>query len=198
MDPIIHKTVEVSPNVAVGEGTKIWNNSQIMGGAIIGKDCMIGHNCFIASTAKLGEGVKLESNIDVWDLTILENYVFIGPSVVFTNDLTPRAKYPKKKYPGYGKWIPTLVKEGASIGANTTVVCGNAVGKWALIGCGSVVTHDIPDYALAIGVPARVKGWVCECGNKLRFKGSAAKCQFCAKQYKKTGLKVVRSDNLDF
>jgi len=120
----IHPTASVSDRAHIGKGTKIWHNSQIQSGAQIGENCTIGHNCFIGSRAKLGNGVKLESNIDVWDLITVEDYVFVGPSAVFTNDINPRAKYPKKKYPQFGKWIPTLVKEGASIGANATIICG--------------------------------------------------------------------------
>jgi UDP-2-acetamido-3-amino-2,3-dideoxy-glucuronate N-acetyltransferase len=194
----IHKTAEVSPKATIGNGTKIWHNCQVLAGATIGKNCTIGHNCFVASRAVLGQGVKLESNVDVWDMVTLEDYVFVGPSVNFTNDLTPRAKYPKSKFPQYGKWLPTRVYEGASIGVNTTIVCGNTIGKWAIIGGGSVVTHDIPDYALVMGMPARLKGWVCECGNKILFSGKTSKCRFCKKQYKKTGLKVKRTDNLIF
>lgn len=165
-----HKTAEVAKGIKIGKGTKIWQNSQILKGAKIGKNCTIGHNCFIGGKAKLGDNVKIESNTDVWDLVLLEDYVFVGPSAVFTNDPNPRAKYPKKKYPKYGKWLSTTVKEGASIGANVTIVCGNTIGKWAFIGAGAVVAKNIPDYAIVAGVPAKIIGWMCECGNKLEFK----------------------------
>jgi len=179
----IHKTAEVEEGAEIGKGTKVWNNSQVRKGAQIGEDCVIGHNCFVDSTAKLGKGVKLESNVDVWDLVTLEDYVFAGPSAVFTNDLNPRAKYPKKEYPQYGKWLPTLVKEGATIGANATIVCNNIIGKWAMIGAGAVVTKDVSDYALVVGNPARVVGWVCECGNKIEFDNDKAVCQTCQRKY---------------
>ena len=186
-----HKTAEVQRGAKVGKGTKIWNYSQIQNGAEIGENCTIGHNCLISSGAKIGKGVKLESNIDIWDLITLEDYVFVGPSVVFTNDRSPRAKYPKLKYPQYGEWLPTIVKKGASLGANATVVCGRIIGRWALIGAGTVVTKDVPDYALIVGVPARQIGWVCECGNKMEFKKKKAICRFCQKKYiKKTKLKI--------
>ena len=168
----------------IGKGTKIWHNSQIQSGANIGDNCVIGHNCFVASRAILGNGVKLECNIDVWDLVTLEDYVFVGPSAVFTNDINPRSRYPKKKYPTYGTWIPTLVKEGASIGANATIVCGITIGKHAFIGAGAVVTKDVPDYALFIGTPARFAGWMCECGNKLAFENNESKCNTCEREYK--------------
>lgn len=185
-----HKTVEIQKGARIGRGTKIWHNCQIQEGAVVGKHCTIGHNCFIGSRAKIGNNVKLESNIDVWDLVTLENWVFVGPSAVFTNDINPRAKYPKSKFPEYGKWVPTLVKEGASIGANATIVCGNTVGKWAMVGAGAVVTKDIPDYATVAGVPAKVIGWICECGNKLEFGKRKTPCNVCKRPYKKIGTKV--------
>ena len=185
-----HKTAEIQKGAKIGKGTKIWQNCQILKGAQIGENCKIGHNCFVGSRAKLGNGVKLESNIDVWDLITLEDYVFVGPSAVFTNDLTPRAKYPKKEYPQYGKWLPTLVKTGATIGANATIVCENTIGKWAMVGAGAVVTNDVPDYAIVIGVPAKIIGWVCECGNKLEFKQNKTTCKICKRKYQKKGNKV--------
>lgn len=185
-----HNTAEIQEGAKIGQGTKIWNNSQILKGAEIGKNCTIGHNCFIASRAKLGNGVKIESNTDVWDYVTLEDFVFIGPSAVFTNDLNPRAKYPKSKFPQYGKWIPTLVKEGASIGANTTIICGKTIGNWAMVGAGAVVVDDVPDYGIVVGIPARLVGWMCECGNKLNFQGGKAVCKVCKRKYKKAGDKV--------
>ncbi len=191
MNPIIHKTAEVSSEAKIGQGTKIWHHSQVLAGAQIGENCTIGHNCFIASTAKIGNGVKLESNIDIWDLVTLEDYVFVGPSVVFTNDLIPRAKYPKKNFPSYGKWRPTLVKNGASIGANATVLCDTIVGKSAIVGAGSLVSKEIPDYAIVVGNPAKIIGWACECGNKLVFKNDKADCGMCARSYKKNGDQIA-------
>lgn len=182
-----HSTADVSKKAVIGRGTKIWHYAQVADDAKIGKDCTIGHNCFIASRAKLGNGVKLESNIDVWDLVTIEDHVFVGPSAVFTNDLTPRAKYPKSRFPEYGKWLDTLVKEGASIGANATILAGVTIGRWVLIGAGAVVTKDVPDYALALGVPAKVVGWVCECGNTLVFKKGQACCAVCKRTYQKKG-----------
>ncbi len=185
-----HQTAEVSDKAKIGSGTRIWQHSQILPKAKIGKDCVIGHNCFIGSKVKLGKGVKLESNIDIWDLITLQDYVFVGPSVVFTNDPNPRAKYPKKKYPQYGKWLPTLVKEGASIGANATIICDNTIGKWAFIGAGSVITKNVPDYAIVVGVPGKLIGWICECGNKLEFEKEKAKCLKCKRKYQKKNNKV--------
>ncbi len=189
----VHSTAFVEKDCKVGKDTKIWNNSQIQSGARIGKNCIIGHNCFVGSRAKLGNGVKLECNIDVWDLVVLEDYVFVGPSAVFTNDINPRAKYPKKKYPEYGKWIPTLVKEGASIGANATIVCGITIGRGAMIGAGAVVSRDVPDYAIVVGIPAKIIGWMCECGSKLKFRNDKAKCAKCSRQYLRRGKKVKQT-----
>ena len=199
----IHKSSEVQRGAKIGKRTKIWQNCQILKGAKIGEHCNIGHNCLISSKAKLGKGVKLESNIDIWDLITLEDYVFVGPSAVFTNDINPRAKYPKSKYPQYGKWLPTFVREGATIGANATILCGISIGRWTMIGAGAVMTKDIPDYAIAVGTPAKLVGWVCECGNKLEFeKSSLAKasadkekaiCKFCKRKYiKKSEFKIKR------
>ena len=185
-----HKTAEIQKGAKIGLGTKIWYNCQILKGAKIGENCIIGHNCLINSGAKLGKGVKIESNTDVWDLVTLEDFVFIGPSAVFTNDKNSRAKYPKSKYPEYGKWLPTLVKTGATIGANATIVCGNTIGKWAMIGAGAVVAGNVPDYAIVVGIPTKVIGWVCECGNKLEFEAGKAVCKICKRKYKKLGEKV--------
>ncbi len=178
-----HKTAEISSAAKIGKGTKIWQNSQILKGSQIGEDCIIGHNCFIDSKAKLGKGVKIQCNTDIYDGVTLKDYVFVGPSATFTNDPNPRAKYPKLKYPEYGKRLPTLVKQGVSIGANATIVCGNTIGKWAMIGAGAVVVKDVPDYVLVIGVPAKFAGWMCECGNRLEFKNNKAICNVCKRKY---------------
>jgi len=191
-DVYVHQTASVPDNARIGRGSKIWNNSQVQPGAHIGDHCIIGHNCLIGSKARLGNGVKLESNVDVWDLVTLEDYVFVGPSAVFTNDLTPRAKYPKRLYPKFGEWVPTLVKEGASLGANSTIVCGVTIGRHALVGAGAVVKHDVPDYAIVAGVPARPVGWICECGNRLIFRNGKTRCAKCERQYFRKGEKVVQ------
>ncbi len=185
-----HKTVKIQRGAKIGKGTEIWHNSQVLKEAEIGKGCTIGHNCFIGSGARLGNGVKLQSNIDIWDRIVLEDYVFVGPSAVFTNDLNPRSKYPKSEYQEYGQWLPTLVKKGSSIGANSTIICGVTVGSWSMIGAGAVVTKDIPDYAIAVGNPARVIGWVCECGNKLNLERGKSECPICHRKYKKEENKV--------
>lgn len=189
----IHKTAEVHEGAEIGNNVKIWQNSQVLSGAKIGDDCVIGHNVLISSKAKLGKGVKIQSNTDVWDLVELEDYVFVGPSVVFTNDKTPRAKFSKSEHPELGTWLPTKVKEGATLGANATIVCGVEIGKWAMIGAGAVINKSVPDYAIALGVPAKVIGWVCECGNKLVFDNEKAVCNICKKEFQKNGDKVFKS-----
>ncbi len=189
----IHEPVIIEKGAKIGSRTEIWYNSQIKKGAKIGQDCVIGHNCFIAGKAKIGNGVKVESNTDVWDYVTLEDFVFVGPSAVFTNDLNPRAKYPKSKFPKYGKWLPTLIKEGTTVGANATIICGRpkrVIGKWTMIGVGAVVTRDVPDYAVMAGNPAYQMGWTCQCGNKLEFKKEKTICKFCKRKYQKTETKV--------
>lgn len=177
----IHPTASVSEDAKIGNGTKIWHNVQVMAGAQIGENCTIGHNCLIAGRTKIGNGVKIQSNTDVWDLVTLEDDVFVGPSAVFTNDLNPRAAYPK-----HGEFVPTLIKKGASIGANATIVCGLTIGESAFIGAGAVVTKDVPSYAICYGNPARIHGWMCACGEKLTFSlKEVATCNKCNKSYKK-------------
>ena len=179
----IHPTAEVSPQAMIGTGTKIWRHSQVLAGARVGERVTIGHNCTVFGKAAIGDGVKLEANIDVWDLVILEEDVFVGPSVVFTNDPSPRAKYPKRDFPQYGGWKGTLVKAGASIGANATIMAGVTIGRWAMIGAGAVVTKDVPDHAVVVGVPASPVGWLCECAGRLTFADDAAACAQCGRKY---------------
>lgn len=169
----VHSTSIVDDDVEIGEGTKIWYFCHIQSGAKIGKDCSFGQNVNVSNNVKIGNGVKIQNNVSLYEGVELEDYVFCGPSCVFTNDLTPRAKYPKG-HVGYKK---TLIKEGASIGANATIVCGHTVGSWALIGAGAVVTSDVPTHALMLGVPAKRFGWVCECGEVLSEKLVCVKCR---------------------
>ena len=182
----LHESSYVDDDVEIGEGTKIWHFCHVQRGARIGKHCSLGQNVNISNNVKIGDGCKLQNNVSLYEGVELENYVFCGPSCVFTNDLTPRAKYPKGRA-GYKK---TLVKEGASIGANATIVCGHTIGKWALIGSGAVVTKNVPDHALMLGVPAVQKGWVCECGQILRFEGNRTSCPSCGRKYRKTNNQV--------
>ena len=168
----VHETSIVDQNVSIGEGTKIWHFSHIQSYTVIGENCSCGQNVNISSHVKIGNGCKVQNNVSIYEGVELEDYVFCGPSMVFTNDLTPRAKYPKGSI-GYKK---TLLHTGATIGANATVVCGHEIGEWAMVAAGSVVTKDVPAYALVAGVPARQIGWVCECGERLTENLSCGKC----------------------
>lgn len=174
----VHESAYVDEDVSIGEGTSIWYFSHIQKGAQIGKNCTIGQNVNIGNNVIIGSNVKIQNNVSVYEGVELEDYVFCGPSMVFTNIKSPRCKYPQKGSAYYEK---TLVKEGASIGANATIVCGHTIGKHALIAAGAVVTSDVPDYALMAGVPAKRKGWVCECGKQLR---EGLSCKNCGRTYK--------------
>lgn len=178
----VHATSCVDDNVEIGEGTKIWHFSHVQSGAKIGKNCSLGQNVNVGNNVTIGNNVKIQNNVSVYEGVTLEDHVFCGPSMVFTNILVPKCKYPQRGSQFYAK---TLVREGASLGANSTVVCGVTIGRDSMIGAGSVVTKDIPDFALAMGVPARVVGWVSEAGVKLVFdKGGYAFCERSKKKYK--------------
>ncbi len=184
MNFFVHESSYVDENVEIGDGTKIWYFCHIQKGAKIGKNCSLGQNVNISNNVVLGNGVKIQNNVAVYEGVEIEDDVFCGPSCVFTNDLTPRAKYPK----GHEKYKKTLIKRGASIGANATIVCGHTIGEWALIGAGAVVTSDVPAHALMLGVPAVRKGWVCECGALL---GSDRECMECGRKYKEEFDRLV-------
>ncbi len=175
----IHQSSFVDEGSIIGENTKIWHFCHIMSGAKLGKNCSLGQNVFIGKKALIGNYVKIQNNVSVYDCVTLEDYVFCGPSMVFTNDPKPRSKYPIPT----SEYLSTLVKVGASIGANVTVVCGNTIGKHSFIGSGSVITKDVPDYALVYGNPARIHGYVCECGNKIEFINYKSNCSSCNKKY---------------
>jgi UDP-2-acetamido-3-amino-2,3-dideoxy-glucuronate N-acetyltransferase len=185
----VNEHAVVDDNVEIGEGTKIWHFSHVQGGSKIGKKCVLGQNVNVANDVIIGNFVKIQNNVSVYEGVTLEDYVFCGPSMVFTNILDPRCKYPQV---GKEFYINTLVKEGASLGANSTVVCGHRIGRFALIGAGAVVTKDIPDFALVIGNPGRVVGWVSEAGKKLKFdKDGYAFCEKSNKKYKLENNKVI-------
>lgn len=176
---IIHDTAEVAYTANIGRGTKVWHWTHIMEGAEIGEDCMVGQACFIGKDVKIGNRVKLQNNVFVPTGVTIEGDVFCGPYAVFTNVKLPRAHLPQKEY------TLTLVKKGATIGANSTIICGNIIGKHAMVGAGSVVTHDVPNYGLVYGGnPARLRGWMCECKERLKFKDSFATCHSCGKKYR--------------
>ena len=186
MSFFVHESSYVDDDVEIGEGTKVWFFCHIQKGARIGKNCSLGQNVNISNNVKIGNGVKIQNNVAVYEGVEIEDDVFCGPSCVFTNDLTPRAKYPK----GHENYKKTVIKHGASIGANATVVCGHTVGEWALIGAGAVVASDVRAHGLMLGVPAVRKGWVCECGELLK---DGLVCSKCGRKYVETeaGLKEV-------
>lgn len=173
----IHESSYVDENVEIGDGTKIWHFSHIQSGAKIGKYCNLGQNVNVGNNAIIGNYVKIQNNVSIYGGVELEDYVFCGPSCVFTNDLTPRCEFPK----GAEHYEKTVVKYGASIGANATIVCGHEVGEFALIASGAVVTKNVPDYSLMAGVPARRIGWICRCGHILK---DGYVCPECGRKYK--------------
>ncbi len=175
-DYFVHESSFIDDGVIIGSGTKIWHFCHIQDGAVIGKNCSLGQNVNISRKVRIGNGVKIQNNVSVYSGVELEDDVFCGPSCVFTNDLTPRAKYPKW---GMSEYHKTLVKRGASIGANATILCNHIIGRWALIGAGALVVSDVPDHAVMTGVPAKVSGWICECGKIL---GDDLKCT-CGRSY---------------
>ncbi len=185
----INEHAVVDDNVQIGDETKIWHFSHVQSGAKIGKKCVLGQNVNVANNVTIGDFVKIQNNVSVYEGVTLEDYVFCGPSMVFTNILNPRCKYPQV---GAEFYIDTLVKEGASLGANCTIVCGHTIGRFAFVGAGSVVTKDVPDYALVVGNPARIVGWFSEAGNKLEFdeKGFTF-CEKSKRKYYFDGAKVT-------
>lgn len=183
----VHPSSYVDKTAQIGQGTKVWYFCQIMKGARIGKNCKLGQNVHIGEDVQIGNNVKIQNNVSVYKGVTLEDDVFCGPSCVFTNVLNPRSSIPRMK-----EIRPTLVKKGATVGANATIICGHTLGSYTFIGAGSVVTDSLPDYALVYGNPARVKGWICACGEKLVFNKSRAICKSCQKQYKKIKGKVKR------
>lgn len=183
-DYYVHKTSIIDKDVVIGCGTKIWHFCHIQSGARIGERCSFGQNVNISNNVVIGNGVKVQNNVSIYEGIELEDYVFCGPSMVFTNDLTPRARFPKG-HVGYKK---TLVRHDATLGANCTIVCGHVIGEYATIAAGAVVTRDVVPHALMAGVPAKQIGWTCECGQVLDKK--SLYCPDCGKKY------IIRDDLL--
>ena len=183
-----HESAYVDDGSTIGAGTKIWHFSHVMSGATIGERCNIGQNVVISPDVVLGNNVKVQNNVSIYTGVILEDDVFCGPSMVFTNVVNPRSHVVRKH-----EYRATRVGRGASFGANCTVVCGHDIGKYAFIGAGAVVTRSVPDYALVVGNPGRITGWVCECGVKLAGGAAppaAATCKDCGKQYRADGARL--------
>ena len=177
-----HETAIIDAGARIGPGTRIWHWVHVCAGARIGSGCVLGQNVFVGNRVVIGNNVRIQNNVSVYDEVTLEDDVFCGPSAVFTNVVNPRAAVPRKD-----EYQRTLVRRGATIGANATVVCGHTVGQYAFIGAGAVVTHDVPDYALMAGVPARRTGWMCRCGEKLPSQSGVAACAGCGLRYELHG-----------
>ena len=174
----VHESSYVDEGCSIGAGTRIWHFSHIMKGCVIGEKCNIGQNVVISPGVVLGNGVKIQNNVSVYTGVVCEDGVFLGPSCVFTNVINPRAFIERKN-----EYRKTIIRQGASIGANATIVCGHDIGRYAFVGAGAVVTKNVPDYAMVYGSPARIRGYVCQCGEKLHFSEGRAVCAAGGKKY---------------
>jgi UDP-2-acetamido-3-amino-2,3-dideoxy-glucuronate N-acetyltransferase len=188
-DYFVHESAYVDLPCQIGKGSQIWHFSHVMRDAEIGENCKIGQNVFVASGVKIGRNVKIQNNVSVYAGVTLEDDVFCGPSCVFTNIKTPRSAVPRNTADDY---LSTYVKQGASIGANSTIVCGSNIGRCAFIGAGSTVTKDVPDYALVYGNPAKQHGWMCECGLRLEPFTDKTVCQECHREYQYDGDRQIQ------
>jgi UDP-2-acetamido-3-amino-2,3-dideoxy-glucuronate N-acetyltransferase len=182
----VHESAYVDQGAKIGAGTRIWHFSHVNGGAVIGEKCSLGQNVVVMNDVVIGNNVKIQNNVSVYDAVTLEDDVFCGPSMVFTNVINPRSHVPRKD-----EYRRTLVKRGATIGANATIVCGVTLGEYSFIGAGSVVTSDVAAFALIVGVPGKRIGWMCACGERLPDSGSG-KCEECGSQYESRGEAIER------
>ena len=190
MTPFIHESSYVDGGARIGEGTKIWHFSHVMSGAVVGQHCNIGQNVVISPGVTIGNNVKIQNNVSVYTGVTLEDDVFCGPSMVFTNVAIPRSHVPRRD-----QFLATVVRRGATLGANCTIVCGHTIGAFAFVGAGSVVTKDVPDHALVVGVPARIVGWVCSCGVKIAdglTRPDGAACGACGTRFGAASAGAVR------
>ncbi|TXC81691.1 acyltransferase [Luteibaculum oceani] len=182
-----HETAVIDEGCSIGEGVKIWHFTHVMPNSVLGDKCNLGQNVVVSPGVKLGKNVKVQNNVSIYTGVICEDDVFLGPSMVFTNIVNPRSAIVRRD-----QYVETLVKQGASIGANATVICGNTIGKFALIGAGAVVTKEVPDYALLVGNPAKQIGWVSEFGHRLNFENNLATCPESGQEYRLENNKVIR------
>ncbi len=175
-----HESAIVDDGASIGEHTKIWHFTHVSAQAVIGERCSLGQNVFVADHVVVGNGVKIQNNVSIYEGVVLEDDVFCGPSMVFTNVRTPRSAFPRNTSEAY---LKTVVRRGATIGANATIVCGVTIGEWSFIAAGAVVNRDTPAYSLYAGVPARQIGWVCECGQPLNLQSGRTACSSCSRGY---------------
>lgn len=178
----VHESSFVDEPCEIGEGTKIWHFSHVMTGSVIGRNCNLGQNVVVSPGVRVGDGCKIQNNVSLYTGVILEESVFCGPSMVFTNVVNPRSEVVRRD-----EYKPTLVRRGASLGANSTIVCGVIIGRYAFVGAGAVVTRDVADFALVVGNPARQTGWMCRCGIKLDLQGERTRCASCGTEYRMHG-----------
>ena len=189
-DYFVHESSYVDEGAVIGAGTKIWHFSHVMPGAVIGERCNLGQNVVVMSRTRLGNNVKVQNNVSIYEGVELEDDVFCGPSCVFTNVINPRSHVSRKT-----EYLPTVVRRGATIGANATIVCGSTLGAYCFVGAGAVVRGSVPDYALVVGVPARQVGWMCQCGIRLTVASGKAACASCGSQYRVEGSILRRVDS---
>ena len=180
-EAFVHESAYVDDGATIGAGTRVWHFCHVLSGAVIGARCSLGQNVVVMSGTRIGENVKIQNNVSIYEGVELEDDVFCGPSMVFTNVMNPRSHVSRKR-----EYRRTLVQRGASIGANATVVCGSTLGAYAFVGAGAVVATDVPAYALMVGVPARRIGWMCQCGERLPDSGTGT-CAACGSTYRATG-----------
>lgn len=188
MNVYVHPSAIVDQGAQVGEGTKIWHFTHVSSEAVIGSQCTLGQNVYIANHVLIGNGVKIQNNVSVYEGVVLEDDVFCGSSMVFTDVLAPRSAFPRNSNNANKQ---TVVERGASIGANATIVCGVTIGEWAFVAAGTVIKRNIPPYSLYAGAPARQMGWICRCGKPLAFRGGLAKCKDCDREYRLDQDKVT-------
>jgi UDP-2-acetamido-3-amino-2,3-dideoxy-glucuronate N-acetyltransferase len=179
----VHPTAVVDEGARLGRGAKVWHFCHVMAGARVGARCVLGQNVFVGRRVSIGEGTKIQNNVSVYEGVRIGRRCFVGPSAVFTNVKTPRAEVERK-----GSFVSTAVRDGATIGANATIVCGVTIGRYAVVGAGSVVTADVPDHVLAYGVPARARGWACRCGAVL---DGGLRCPECRRAYRRRGRSIA-------
>jgi UDP-2-acetamido-3-amino-2,3-dideoxy-glucuronate N-acetyltransferase len=188
-DFFVHESSYVDEGAVIGLGTRIWHFCHVMPGAVIGERCNLGQNVVVMPGTRLGNNVKVQNNVSIYEGVTLEDDVFCGPSCVFTNVSNPRSHVSRKS-----EYLPTLVRRGSSIGANATIVCGVTLGVYCFIGAGAVVTSDVPDFALMVGVPARRVGWMCRCGERLPGRGEEFRCRACGATYREVGNQLRAID----